>query len=79
MGFALAIGVAIDAFVVRMTIVPAVISLLGRRAWWLPGWLSDPAQRGHRGRAAAAGDPRAARSGRAREDMSAPATEDRPA
>jgi RND superfamily putative drug exporter len=39
MGFALAIGVAIDAFVVRMTIVPAVISLLGRAAWWLPGWL----------------------------------------
>ncbi|MGI5212623.1 MMPL family transporter [Plantactinospora sp. CA-290183] len=40
MGFALAIGVAIDAFVVRMTIVPAVMSLLGRSAWWLPGWLS---------------------------------------
>ena len=40
MGFALAIGVAIDAFVVRMTIVPAVMSLLGDRAWWLPGWLS---------------------------------------
>ena len=39
MGFALAIGVAIDAFVVRMTIVPAVISLLGRGAWWLPRWL----------------------------------------
>jgi RND superfamily putative drug exporter len=39
MGFALAIGVAIDAFVVRMTIVPAVISLLGRSAWWLPRWL----------------------------------------
>ncbi|OJF11576.1 MMPL family transporter [Couchioplanes caeruleus] len=40
MGFALAVGVAIDAFVVRMTIVPAVISLLGRSAWWLPGWLN---------------------------------------
>ncbi|MDT0530033.1 MMPL family transporter [Micromonospora sp. DSM 115977] len=39
MGFALAIGVAIDAFVVRMTIVPAVMSLLGKRAWWLPRWL----------------------------------------
>ncbi|MEV5763731.1 MMPL family transporter [Micromonospora sp. NPDC052213] len=39
MGFALAIGVAIDAFVVRMTIVPAVMSLLGRAAWWLPRWL----------------------------------------
>ncbi|GAA2589528.1 MMPL family transporter [Winogradskya consettensis] len=39
MGFALALGVAIDAFVVRMTIVPAVVSLLGRSAWWLPRWL----------------------------------------
>lgn len=35
-GFALAIGVFIDAFLVRMTIVPAVMTLLGRRAWWLP-------------------------------------------
>ena len=35
-GFALAIGVAIDAFVVRMTIVPAVMSLLDKSAWWLP-------------------------------------------
>ncbi|MEV7427945.1 MMPL family transporter [Streptomyces sp. NPDC091212] len=35
-GFALAIGVVIDAFVVRMTLVPAVMSLLGRAAWWLP-------------------------------------------
>ncbi|MGS2618023.1 MMPL family transporter [Micromonospora sp. LZ34] len=39
MGFALAVGVAIDAFVVRMTIVPAVMSLLGKGAWWLPRWL----------------------------------------
>lgn len=36
MGFALALGVAIDAFVVRMTIVPAMMSLLDDRAWWLP-------------------------------------------
>ncbi|SEG74502.1 putative drug exporter of the RND superfamily [Thermomonospora echinospora] len=35
-GFALAVGVFIDAFVVRMTLVPAVMSLLGRAAWWLP-------------------------------------------
>jgi RND superfamily putative drug exporter len=39
-GFALAIGVAIDAFIVRLTIVPAVMSLLGRSAWWLPRWLA---------------------------------------
>ncbi len=38
-GFALAFGVAVDAFVVRMTIVPAVMSLLGAKAWWLPRWL----------------------------------------
>ncbi|GAA4081828.1 MMPL family transporter [Actinomadura miaoliensis] len=39
MGFALAAGVAFDAFVVRMMIVPAVMALLGRAAWWLPSWL----------------------------------------
>ncbi|MGW2084126.1 MMPL family transporter [Streptomyces sp. NPDC001880] len=38
-GFALAIAVFFDAFVVRMAIVPAVLALLGRRAWWLPRWL----------------------------------------
>lgn len=36
MGFGLAIAVAFDAFIVRMTIVPAVLALLGRSAWWLP-------------------------------------------
>ncbi|MEU1484725.1 MMPL family transporter [Streptomyces sp. NPDC005752] len=35
-GFALAIGVLVDAFVVRMALVPAVMHLLGRAAWWLP-------------------------------------------
>ncbi|WEH33920.1 MMPL family transporter [Streptomyces sp. AM 4-1-1] len=38
-GFALAIAVFFDAFVVRMAIVPAVLALLGKRAWWLPRWL----------------------------------------
>nr|BFE71174.1 hypothetical protein GCM10020092_044750 [Actinoplanes digitatis] len=38
-GFALAVAILFDAFVVRMTIVPAVMTLLGRRAWWLPRWL----------------------------------------
>ncbi len=37
--FALTIGVLVDAFVVRMTLVPAVMFLLGRRAWALPAWL----------------------------------------
>ncbi len=35
----LAVGVFVDAFLVRMTLVPAVLALLGRRAWWLPRWL----------------------------------------
>ncbi|MBR7834226.1 MMPL family transporter [Actinospica durhamensis] len=34
--FALAVGVLIDAFLVRMTLVPAVLTLTGRAAWWLP-------------------------------------------
>ncbi|MFI2642874.1 MMPL family transporter [Streptomyces sp. NPDC018610] len=38
-GFGLAIAVFFDAFIVRMAIVPAVLALLGRRAWWLPAWL----------------------------------------
>lgn len=38
-GFALAFGVAVDAFVVRMAIVPAAMTLLGKGAWYLPRWL----------------------------------------
>ena len=38
-GFALALGVAIDAFVIRMTLLPAVMSMMGARTWWLPQWL----------------------------------------
>ena len=38
-GFGLTIGVLIDAFVVRMTLVPAVLTLLGNRAWFFPKWL----------------------------------------
>ena len=39
LGFGLAFGVLVDAFVVRMTLIPAVMHLLGDRAWWLPRWL----------------------------------------
>jgi putative drug exporter of the RND superfamily len=38
-GFGLAVTVVLDAFVVRMTIVPAVLALLGKSAWWQPRWL----------------------------------------
>jgi RND superfamily putative drug exporter len=34
----LAAGIALDATVVRMLVVPAVVSLLGKANWWLPGW-----------------------------------------
>lgn len=39
MGFGLAAGVLIDAFIVRLLLVPATLSLLGDKAWWIPRWL----------------------------------------
>ncbi|WP_440713436.1 MMPL family transporter [Gordonia sp. FQ] len=39
LGFAMAVAVFFDAFIIRMTVVPAVISLLGEKAWGLPRWL----------------------------------------
>ena len=38
-GFGLALGVLLDAFVVRMLLMPALMHLLGRSAWWIPRWL----------------------------------------
>lgn len=38
-GFGLAFGVLVDAFVVRMLIIPAAMHLLGASAWWFPKWL----------------------------------------
>jgi putative drug exporter of the RND superfamily len=59
MGFALAIAVLFDAFVVRMALIPALMYLLGEKAWWLPRWLDrllpnvdvegERLQRPHRG------------------------------
>ncbi|MQY26860.1 MMPL family transporter [Nocardia aurantia] len=39
MGFALAAGVLFDAFLVRMVLIPSLLVLLGKWAWWLPKWL----------------------------------------
>ncbi|MGH3502000.1 MAG: MMPL family transporter, partial [Nocardioidaceae bacterium] len=39
MGFALAAAVFFDAFIVRMTLIPALMYLIGEKAWWLPRWL----------------------------------------
>jgi putative drug exporter of the RND superfamily len=39
LALALAVGVACDALLVRMTVVPAVLALAGRSAWYIPGWL----------------------------------------
>lgn len=38
-GLGLAVAILLDALVIRCLIVPAVMQLLGRRAWWLPSWL----------------------------------------
>ena len=38
-GFALTVGILVDAFIVRLIIVPIVMSYLGKAAWWLPKWL----------------------------------------
>lgn len=38
-GFGLAVGILVDAFLVRMTIVPAFMTLLDKAAWWIPKWL----------------------------------------
>ena len=35
----MAVAVLIDATVVRMVLVPSVMSILGARAWWMPRWL----------------------------------------
>lgn len=39
MGFALAAAIVLDAFVVRLVLIPAVLYLLGEKAWWIPAWL----------------------------------------
>ena len=38
-GVGLAVAVLLDVTLIRMVLVPAAMSLLGHRAWWLPAWL----------------------------------------
>lgn len=38
-GLALSFGVLFDAFIVRMTLIPSVMKLMGNAAWYLPKWL----------------------------------------
>jgi putative drug exporter of the RND superfamily len=50
--FSFAIGVLLDAFVVRLTLVPAIMSIFGSRIWYHPQWFArhvpDPDVEGHR-------------------------------
>lgn len=39
LGFGLGVAVVVDAFIVRLILVPAVMTLLDRRAWYMPAWL----------------------------------------
>ncbi|MCC3328080.1 MMPL family transporter [Nocardia abscessus] len=39
MGFALAAGVLLDAFVVRMVLIPSLLVIMGKWSWWMPKWL----------------------------------------
>jgi membrane protein YdfJ len=39
MGFALTFGIVFDAFIVRMALVPAVMTIMGKAAWYMPRWL----------------------------------------
>jgi RND superfamily putative drug exporter len=38
-GVGLASAILIDVLVVRLVLAPAVMTLLGERAWWMPSWL----------------------------------------
>jgi RND superfamily putative drug exporter len=39
MGVGMATAILVDATIVRMVLVPAVMQLMGRANWWIPGWL----------------------------------------
>ena len=79
-GVGLGVAIMIDVLIVRMVVAPAVMTLLGDRAWWLPAWLDrllpQIDARG-RGAARARGRPRPRRArGRERRRLLAPAPAD---
>ncbi|MGZ8687066.1 MAG: MMPL family transporter [Gaiellaceae bacterium] len=39
-GLGLALGILLDATIVRMLLVPSLMAVLGRRSWWLPAWVA---------------------------------------
>jgi RND superfamily putative drug exporter len=39
MGFGLAMAILLDAFVIRMMVLPSLLAMMGKAAWWLPKWL----------------------------------------
>ena len=41
LGVALSLGILLDAFLIRMTLMPALLYRFGERAWWLPRWLES--------------------------------------
>ena len=55
-GLGLAAAVLVDATLVRLVLVPAVMELLGKANWWLPGWL-DRLLPGGRAKALGAAEP----------------------
>ena len=67
-GLLLAVAILTDALIVRMTLVPAFLTLLGEKSWYIPRWLDRlPAE--HHDRAAARP---ATRGGRRRPDRGSP-------
>ena len=40
MGLILGTAVLLDAFLIRLVLVPAALYIIGNRAWWLPSWMN---------------------------------------